>query len=166
MLTGLIKNNFPARLSFRVSQKVDSRTILDRNGAEALLGRGDMLYLPGSGELTRIHGAYVSEEETWRVVEFIKKQRKPSYQNDILERIEEKAAEEEAVASEYDSEYDKAVQIVCETGKASISMLQRRLRVGYNRAARMIEKMEEEGLVGGSDGVKGRPVYGRPIPRD
>ena len=166
VLTGLIKNNFPARLSFRVSQKVDSRTILDRNGAEALLGRGDMLYLPGSGELTRIHGAYVSEEETWRVVEFIKKQRKPSYQNDILERIEEKAAEEEAVASEYDSEYDKAVQIVCETGKASISMLQRRLRVGYNRAARMIEKMEEEGLVGGSDGVKGRPVYGRPIPRD
>ncbi len=167
VLTGLIKNNFPARMSFRVSQKVDSRTILDRNGAEALLGRGDMLYRSGGGDLRRTHGAFVTEEETARIVTFIKKQRRAVFREDILARIEEEQQAEAARAEneEYDSEYDKAVAVVCDSGKASISMLQRKLRVGYNRAARMIEKMEEDGLVGPSDGVKGRPVYGRPIPK-
>jgi len=168
VLTGLIKNNFPARLSFRVSQKVDSRTILDQNGAEALLGMGDMLYLPGSGELQRIHGAYVSEEETSRVVEFIKKQRRASYRSDILQSMEEQAEADKQMAEggENDSEYDRAIDIVCSSGKASISLLQRKLKIGYNRSARIIEKMEEDGIVGPSDGVKGRQVYGRPLSRD
>lgn len=166
VLTGLIKNNFPARISFKVSQKVDSRTILDRNGAEALLGRGDMLYLTGGGGLRRVHGAYISEEETARIVHFIKQQRKATYQTDILDRIKERAEEKKAEDEEYDSEYDHAVAIVCNTGRASISMIQRKLRVGYNRAARMVEKMEEEGVVGPPDGVKGRQVYGKPIKDD
>ncbi|RJO65843.1 MAG: DNA translocase FtsK [Myxococcales bacterium] len=166
VITGLIKNNFPARISFRVSQKVDSRVILDRNGAESLLGRGDMLFLPGGGDLMRLHGAYVSEEETARVVDFIRVQRKPAYKDDILTRIEEQAAEQETEGEAFDSEYDHAVALVCETGKASISLIQRKLRVGYNRAARMIERMEDEGVVGPSDGVKGRPVYGRPTHRN
>ncbi len=166
VLTGLIKNNFPARISYRVSQKVDSRVIIDQNGAEALLGRGDMLFLPGTGELQRIHAAFVSENETIQVVDFVKRQLKPTYKTDILQRIEAQAEQAQVEAGEYDSEYDKAVMIICESGKASISMLQRKLRIGYNRAARIIEKMEEDGLVGPSDGVRGRPVYGRPAPKD
>ncbi len=166
VLTGLIKNNFPARISFRVSQKVDSRTILDMNGAESLLGMGDMLYRTGSGDLQRIHGAFVSEQETASIVDFVRHQRQATYQSDILDRIEQKAEEAKIESEEYDSEYDAAVAIVCDSGKASISMLQRKLRIGYNRAARIVEKMEEEGIVGPSDGVKGRPVYGRPISMD
>ncbi len=166
VLTGLIKNNFPARISFRVSQKVDSRTILDQNGAEALLGMGDMLFAPGTGELKRIHGAFITEEETSRIVEFIKRQRRFSYQTDILDKIEKEAEIKKQVSEEYDSEYDKAVEIVCSSGKASISLLQRKLKIGYNRSARIIEKMEEDGLVGPSDGVRGRQVYARPIPKD
>ncbi len=157
VLTGVIKANFPTRISFQVSSKTDSRTILDANGAEHLLGSGDMLFLPpGTSRLVRVHGAYVSEVEILRVVEFWKKQAKPVYDHTILK------PKEEAVETENDGNdemYDQAVALVAESRQASISMLQRRLRVGYNRAARMIERMEKEGIVGPADGSKPREVY-------
>lgn len=161
VLTGVIKANFPTRISFQVSSKTDSRTILDANGAEHLLGAGDMLFLPpGTSRLVRVHGAYISEVEILRIVEFWKKQGKPDYDQSILQRKEETA---EAGAEEYDEMYDQAVAIVTESRQASISMVQRKLRVGYNRAARMIEKMEQEGVVGPADGSKPREVYAKPI---
>ncbi len=161
VLTGIIKANFPARISFQVASKVDSRTILDAMGAEALLGEGDMLFMPpGVGRLTRIHGAYVSEEETKKITDFLRNQRKPDYDPTVLSGIaREKDSEEEEM--ELDEKYDDALEVVFKTGQASISMLQRKLRVGYNRAARMIEAMEKEGIVGPSDGVRPRDVYGR-----
>ena len=156
VLTGLIKVNFPARISFQVSTKTDSRTILDTQGAEHLLGSGDMLFLPpGSSKLLRIHGAYVSEGEIKRLVEFWQRQGEPTYtRNILLERKERKEREDD----EYDEKYDEAVAYVSTTGQASISLIQRKLRIGYNRAARIIERMEEEGVVGPSDGVKPRDV--------
>jgi S-DNA-T family DNA segregation ATPase FtsK/SpoIIIE len=158
VITGLIKANFPARVSFKVSSRVDSRTILDGMGAESLLGAGDMLFLaPGQGSLLRLHGAYVSEAEVARVVEFIRQQRTPTYDPSITQVPEGQEAGTGA-GDEVDEFYQDAVRIVAESGKASISMLQRRLKVGYNRAARMIEKMEDEGLIGPSDGVKPREV--------
>jgi S-DNA-T family DNA segregation ATPase FtsK/SpoIIIE len=162
VITGLIKANFPARMSFQVSSKTDSRTILDANGAERLLGQGDMLYLaPGTSRLIRLHGAYVSEAEISRVVSFWKKQGKPVYDEEIVRPV----PDEDALGrrDEADELYDHAVALVAQTKQASISMLQRRLRVGYNRAARMIERMEAEGLVGPSEGVKPREVYIDPI---
>ena len=159
VLTGVIKANFPARLSFQVTSKTDSRTILDANGAETLLGRGDMLFLaPGTSKPQRVHGAYVSEEEISRLVEAWKAIEQPQYNDSFLEPINERVDDEE---SEYDEKYDEAVALVAHTGQASISMLQRRLRVGYNRAARMIEVMEKEGVVGPADGVKPREVLVR-----
>ncbi|MFQ5691542.1 MAG: DNA translocase FtsK [Nitrospinota bacterium] len=167
VLTGLIKANFPARLSFQVSSRTDSRTILDANGAERLLGRGDMLFLPpGTSNLIRIHGAYVSEKEISRVVEFLKRQGEPEYDETLLSSAGESAAGEGLDEEGYDEKYDEAVELVARTRQASISMVQRRLRVGYNRAARMIERMEREGVVGPSDGVKPREVYVREIPQD
>ena len=161
VLTGIIKANFPTRISFQVSSKVDSRTILDTNGAEHLLGEGDMLFMPpGVGKLTRIHGAYISEEEVKRVTDFLKNQMKPDYDTSIVEHVSKDEAEIEEEL-EKDEKYDMAVDIVIQTGQASISMIQRKLRVGYNRAARMIEIMEKEGIVGPSDGVKARDVIGR-----
>lgn len=161
VITGLIKANFPTRISFQVSSKVDSRTILDTAGAERLLGLGDMLFLPpGTSRLKRIHGAFISDDEVRQVVEFLKAQRAPEFDADIFTLQEQKAEEEEL--GEKDEKYQEAVEIVAETRQASISMLQRRLRVGYNRAARIIEMMEKEGLVGPSDGIKPREVY---IPR-
>ena len=156
VLTGLIKVNFPARISFQVSTKTDSRTILDTQGAEHLLGSGDMLFLPpGSSKLLRVHGAYVSEEEIKRLVEFWRGQGEPTYTRSILlERKERKEREDD----EYDEKYDEAVAYVSKTGHASISLIQRKLRIGYNRAARIVERMEEEGIVGPSDGVKPRDV--------
>ncbi len=160
VLTGIIKANFPTRISFQVSSKVDSRTILDTNGAEHLLGEGDMLFIPpGVGRLMRIHGAYVSEEEVKRVTDFLRGQQKPDYDATILTGIAQDEDREEPI--ELDEKYEEAVEMVCRTRQASISMLQRKLRVGYNRAARMIEAMEMEGIVGPSDGVKPRDVYGR-----
>ncbi len=157
ILTGTIKVNFPCRISCQVSSKVDSRTILDTIGAERLLGKGDMLFLPpGSSKLQRIHGALLSEEEIGRIVEFLKQQMCPSYDESIL--LSARTDDAEGADEEFDELYDQAVALVSETGQASISMLQRRLRVGYNRAARMIEKMEEQGVVGPSDGVKPRNV--------
>lgn len=161
VLTGIIKANFPTRISFQVSSKVDSRTILDTNGAEHLLGEGDMLFMPpGVGKLTRIHGAFISEDEVKRVTDYLRNQMKPAYDSSIVNHVskDEEELEEEL---EKDEKYDRAVEVVIQTGQASISMLQRKLRVGYNRAARMIEIMEKEGLVGPSDGVKARDVYGR-----
>ena len=163
VLTGIIKANFPARISFQVTSKVDSRTILDTIGAEHLLGSGDMLFLPpGSSKLTRLHGAFVSSAEIKRVVEFLKKQGKPTYEPAIvLEAKKEKNASGDS--EEYDEKYDEAVAFVAETGQASISLIQRRFRIGYNRAARIVEKMEEEGVVGPSDGVKPREVLVKKI---
>ena len=164
VLTGIIKANFPTRVSFQVSSRTDSRTILDANGAEALLGRGDMLLLPpGTAKLQRIHGAYISEGEIRAITEFLKNQQKPVYDEAILQA---RAPDEEGKGEdEYDEKYDEAVALVTETRQASISMIQRRLRVGYNRAARMIEMMERDGVVGPSDGSKPRDVlvkgYGR-----
>ncbi|MBP1752182.1 MAG: FtsK/SpoIIIE protein [Geobacteraceae bacterium] len=159
VITGLIKANFPARISFQVSSKIDSRTILDCNGAETLLGAGDMLFLPpGTAKMQRVHGAFVSDAEVQRVVDFLKKQGKPVYEKSILEMkpSDDKANEEDFL----DERYDDAVALVAEARQASISMIQRRLRIGYNRAARIIEKMEQEGIVGPSDGTsKPREVF-------
>ncbi|MFQ5916468.1 MAG: DNA translocase FtsK [Candidatus Binatia bacterium] len=162
VLTGLIKANFPARISLQVTSRVDSRTILDSIGAERLLGDGDMLFLPpGTARLIRIHGAYVSDREIHKVVEFIKQQAKPRYRQEIFETKKEMEAMDGD--DDYDEMYDLAVALVGETQQASISMIQRRLRVGYNRAARMIEQMERDGVVGPADGAKPREVYARKI---
>jgi DNA segregation ATPase FtsK/SpoIIIE, S-DNA-T family len=161
VITGLIKANFPARISFQVSSKIDSRTILDGNGAESLLGAGDMLFLPpGTSKMQRSHGAFVSDTEVQRVVEFLKKQGKPVYEKSILEM---KSGDDKGAGGdeeEVDDRYDDALALVAEAKQASISMIQRRLRIGYNRAARIIEKMEQEGVVGPSDGTsKPREVF-------
>jgi S-DNA-T family DNA segregation ATPase FtsK/SpoIIIE len=161
VLTGIIKANFPARISFQVSSRVDSRTILDAIGAEQLLGQGDMLFMPpGVGRITRIHGAYVSEDEIKRVTDFLKTQKKPEYDPTVMEQVA-RDEEQEDGELERDEKYEEAVNVVIQTGQASISMIQRKLRVGYNRAARMIELMEVEGVVGPSDGVRPREVRGR-----
>ena len=161
VLTGIIKANFPARISFQVSSRTDSRTILDTGGAERLLGAGDMLFLPpGTSKLQRIHGAFISEKEVRRVVEFWKAQGEPEYETALL--LPQETDGESPLEEEVDELYEQAVELVIKTGQASISMLQRRLRVGYNRAARMIERMEREGIVGPSDGVRPRPVLVRP----
>ncbi len=158
VLTGIIKANFPARVSCKVFSKVDSRTILDTNGAESLLGYGDMLFLsPGIGRLQRLHGPFVSEGEIKRIVEFLKQQGAPSYHNEILEEKEEEENGEEMD----DDKYHEAVEFVMAKGEASISMVQRRFRIGYNRAARIVERMERDGVIGPSDGVKAREVLKR-----
>ena len=158
VLTGLIKANFPARIAFQVSSKTDSRTILDANGAEALLGRGDMLYLAsGTGKLMRIHGSFVSDDDVRRVVEFVKKQALPSYCRELQSLKIEEAEEEQAK----DEVYEQAKDLVLSTGQASASLIQRRLRVGYPRAARMIEQMEAEGVVGAAGRDGRREVLGR-----
>ena len=159
VITGLIKANFPARISFRVASKVDSRTILDSNGAEQLLGRGDMLFLPpGSSRLMRVHGPLVTEEEVTRVVDFLKKQGKPAYNESILQSPEERADFDEEDGGEVDELYDQAVKIVVDMGKASTSVLQRRLRIGYGRAASLLDAMERDGIIGPPDGTKPRTV--------
>jgi S-DNA-T family DNA segregation ATPase FtsK/SpoIIIE len=155
VITGLIKANLPARVSFRVSSKVDSRTILDGNGAEQLLGKGDMLYLPpASARLLRLHGPYISEQESARVASFLRKQGKPVYDTSIT--ADEKA--ENGVEFEKDDLYDEAARIVVGSGQASISYLQRRLRIGFSRAARLVDMMEAEGLVTPASGSKPREV--------
>jgi DNA segregation ATPase FtsK/SpoIIIE, S-DNA-T family len=163
VITGLIKANFPARISFQVTTRVDSRTILDSMGGEKLLGNGDLLFLPpGTARLIRVHGAFVSDQEVRKVMRFIKQQGQPNYRPEVLEAKRE--VEAAAAADEdYDEMYDQAVAIVTDTQQASISMVQRRLRVGYNRAARMIERMERDGVVGPAEGAKPREVYARKI---
>jgi DNA segregation ATPase FtsK/SpoIIIE, S-DNA-T family len=167
VITGLIKANFPARISFRVASKVDSRTILDSNGSESLLGRGDMLYLPaGSARLHRIHGPLVTEDEITSVCDFWRKQAQAKYNQRLLEAPKEeddKAEEESETAAgggdDVDDDlYQDAIRVVCEAGRASTSTLQRRLRIGYGRAARLIDLMEKDGIVGPPDGTKPREV--------
>jgi S-DNA-T family DNA segregation ATPase FtsK/SpoIIIE len=163
VITGLIKANFPARISFRVASKVDSRTILDANGAESLLGRGDMLYLPaGSSRLHRIHGPLVTEDEIVALCDFWRSQAKAVYNQKLLETPKEQANPEaagEGGDDEVDDElYQEAVRVVCEMGRASTSTLQRRLRIGYGRAARLIDIMEKDGIVGPAEGTKPREV--------
>jgi S-DNA-T family DNA segregation ATPase FtsK/SpoIIIE len=166
VITGLIKANFPSRISFRVATRVDSRTVLDIMGAEHLLGKGDMLFLPpGSSRLIRVHGAFVTEAETNRVVEFWKNQARPDYDQTFL--LAPPAEEgEEAEGAEFegadDPAYTDAVRVVLEMGKASTSTLQRRLRLGYGRAARILDMMQREGIIGPPDGSKPREVLKRP----
>jgi DNA segregation ATPase FtsK/SpoIIIE, S-DNA-T family len=162
VLTGLIKANLPARISLQVTSRVDSRTILDSIGAERLLGAGDMLFMPpGTAKLRRLHGPFVSETEIRKVCDFLRAQGAPDYQMEILETAAPGESESEG-GFERDELYDEAVRIVLETNQASISMIQRRLRIGYNRAARMVEQMEHEGLVMPADGARPREVRMRP----
>jgi S-DNA-T family DNA segregation ATPase FtsK/SpoIIIE len=151
VITGLIKANIPTRIAFQVSSKVDSRTILDQHGAESLIGQGDMLYLPpGAGMCQRVHGAYVSDQEVHKVVEYLKSLGKPEYVEGLLEAEESEVGAELGLGEpggEADPLYDQAVEIVLRTRRASISLVQRHLRIGYNRAARLIEQMEQAGLV-------------------
>ncbi len=159
VLTGLIKANFPARIAFQVASKTDSRTILDANGAEALLGRGDMLYMAsGTGRLMRGHGSFVSDEDVRRVVEFVKNQAKPAYNQELQIALKQEDAKEEEALDEV---YEQAKELVLSTGQASASLIQRRLRVGYPRAARMIEQMETDGIVGAAGRDGRREVVGR-----
>ena len=169
VITGLIKANFPSRISFRVATKVDSRTILDANGAEALLGRGDMLYLPsGSARVVRLHAPYVTEKEIHATVEFWRAQGTAQYQHGFLEAPKDEKAEGAAAGGEaggedeHDELFEDAVRLVLEFGKASTSLLQRRLRIGYGRAAHLIDLMERDGIVGAADGPKPREVLKRP----
>jgi S-DNA-T family DNA segregation ATPase FtsK/SpoIIIE len=153
VITGLIKANFPSRISFRVSSKVDSRTIIDSNGAEGLLGQGDMLFLPpGTSRLVRVHGAYVDEKEVKRVCDFIRAQGQPAYDERVT--MSEKEMEGSEVGElRRDEKYYEAVKIVVEMGRASTSVLQRRLRIGYGRAASIIDMMEHEGVIGPEEGA-------------
>jgi S-DNA-T family DNA segregation ATPase FtsK/SpoIIIE len=157
VITGLIKANLPSRISFRVQSKIDSRTILDSNGAEQLLGRGDMLFMPpASSRFVRIHGPYISEQESARLASFLRKQGKPTYNEAIT--AEEKTAGPDGADFEKDELYDEAARIVVQSGQASISYLQRRLRIGFSRAARLVDMMEMDGLVSGAAGGKAREV--------
>jgi DNA segregation ATPase FtsK/SpoIIIE, S-DNA-T family len=170
VITGLIKANFPARVSFRVATKVDSRTILDANGAESLLGKGDMLYLPsGSARVHRLHAPFVTEKEIAAVVEFWRSQALAEYQEQFLEAPKEEreagenpGATEAGEEGEHDPLFEDAVRLVVEFGKASTSLLQRRLRIGYGRAAHLIDLMEQDGIVGAADGPKPRELLKRP----
>jgi DNA segregation ATPase FtsK/SpoIIIE, S-DNA-T family len=161
VITGLIKANFPSRISYRVSSKVDSRTILDTNGAEHLLGRGDMLFLPpGSSRLLRVHGAYIDETEINKIVTHIKSQWEPDYDETITQSDEEAMGLEDS-NGERDELFEDALRICVDMKRASTSVLQRRLRIGYGRAAAVLDQMEREGLIGKADGARPRPVLAR-----
>jgi S-DNA-T family DNA segregation ATPase FtsK/SpoIIIE len=159
VITGLIKANFPTRIAFRVATKVDSKVILDSMGAEKLLGRGDMLYIPpGSARRLRIQGTLVDDAEINRTVDFVKALQEPEYEESIFSESGDGDLNYEDVADEL---YDEAVNIVVQLGQASASMLQRRMRVGYTRAARLVDMMEERGIVGPAQGSKPREVLAR-----
>jgi S-DNA-T family DNA segregation ATPase FtsK/SpoIIIE len=167
VITGLIKANFPSRVAFQVASKIDSRTILDQQGAENLLGMGDMLFTDRGQALRRVHGALVTDHEIKKLVDFLKQQGSPVYDLDILKPREGEDGEGEGGGEELggsaDPLYDQAVRIVCETRSASVSMLQRRLQIGFNRSARLIEKMEKDGIVGAPNGSKPREVIANAI---
>lgn len=159
VITGVIKANFPTRIAFQVSSAIDSRTILSTNGAENLLGKGDMLFMPpGTSKLTRIHGAFVSEEEIHEVVQFIGDQMEPNYLDESILEEPDESTEDNGGSSDDDPMYEEAVRVVARDGRASTSHLQRRLSLGYNRAARIVDQMEKDGLVGPSRGAKPREV--------
>ncbi|MBW1807587.1 MAG: DNA translocase FtsK [Deltaproteobacteria bacterium] len=159
VITGLIKANLPARISFRVASKTDSRTILDQNGAETLLGNGDMLFHPPtSSQIMRIHGALITEEEINQIVEHVKQQAQPVYDESILASAEDDEDGQLVEEEDHDELYDSAIAVVAEAGQASTSMVQRKLRIGYNRAARLIERMEREGIIGPADGSRPREL--------
>jgi len=163
VLTGIIKANFPARISFQVSSRTDARTILDQNGSEHLLGSGDMLFLPpGTSKMQRLHGAFVTEDEVAKLARFLSEQGGPRFDEQLV-TFEPDAEESGTRGEDVDEMYDQAVRIVAETRNASISYIQRRLKVGYNRAARMIEQMERDGVIGPADGAKPREVYARKL---
>jgi S-DNA-T family DNA segregation ATPase FtsK/SpoIIIE len=159
VITGLIKANFPSRISFQVTSRPDSRTILDTVGADRLLGNGDALYMaPGTSHLQRLHGGLVSDGEIKEIVDYLRTQGEPDYRMDILEGAggdDEDGSEGE---EEYDELYDRAVELVTQHGQGSTSWLQRKLGIGYNRSARIMEMMEREGVVGPADGAKPRKV--------
>jgi len=155
VITGLIKSNLPSRIAFHVASKVDSRTILDRNGAEILLGKGDMLFLPpGTSKLIRGQGTFVDEDEVHRVVQYLRDQGSPEYSKELVQ-LRASSAED---PSEVDPMYPEAVRIICESQRGSLSLLQRRLEVGYSRAARLIDMMEANGIVGEYKGSQARQV--------
>jgi S-DNA-T family DNA segregation ATPase FtsK/SpoIIIE len=158
VITGTIKNNFPSRIAFQVTSEADSRTILDGKGAKQLLGMGDMLHMDRGMLAQRVHGCFVSEDEILKVVEFVKRQAKPVYNMDIVRRRDE-AGDGTDPDEGLDPLYDRAVEVVAEAQKVSTSMLQRRLGVGYNRAAKIVEAMEERGVIGPARGTTPREVY-------
>ena len=159
VITGLIKANFPSRIALQVASRIDSRTILDQPGADTLLGNGDMLFSDRGLKLRRIHGAFLGDEEVHRIVEHLKTQAKPVYDLDILKPRDEDGEEGGAPAEDFhDALYDQAIAIVCETRQASVSYIQRRLQIGYNRSARLVEQMERDGIVGPGNGAKPREV--------
>jgi len=163
VVTGLLKANLPARISFQVSSRVDSRTILDAIGAERLLGAGDMLFMPpGSAKFSRLHGPFVSETELRKLCDFLRAQGAPDYQMEILESSATDAEDRSHGGDRRDQLYDEALRIVLETGQASVSMIQRRLRIGYNRSARIVEQMEREGIVTAAHGARPRELRARP----
>jgi S-DNA-T family DNA segregation ATPase FtsK/SpoIIIE len=166
VITGTIKANFPTRISFQVTSKIDSRTILGESGAETLLGSGDMLYMQSGGKITRVHGPFVSDTEVEAIVQFLRKQGEPAYVDGVTEEPEDgKPGLSHDLASD-DPLYDQAVDIICREGKASTSFIQRHLQVGYNRAARIIERMEAEGIVSQANHVGKREVLARVIRKD
>jgi S-DNA-T family DNA segregation ATPase FtsK/SpoIIIE len=159
VLTGVIKANFPARISFQVSSKIDSRTVLDQNGADQLLGSGDMLFLPpGTSKMQRLHGAFVTEGEVGNLTGFLRDQGAPCFEEDLVQLAVE-SEERDGSTDDVDEMYDRAVEIVAQTRNASISYVQRRLKIGYNRAARIVEYMENQGVVGPQVGTKPREVF-------
>jgi S-DNA-T family DNA segregation ATPase FtsK/SpoIIIE len=160
VITGLIKANVPSRMAFAVSSGTDSRTIIDSNGAEKLLGRGDMLYQPmGMNKPLRVQGAYISDHDVEEVVTFIKDQQTAEYDDSMLVKDDEANEDGDDPRDGEDEYYADAVELVTEQQSASVSMLQRRFRIGYNRAARIVDEMEERGVVGPSEGSKPRKVY-------
>jgi DNA segregation ATPase FtsK/SpoIIIE, S-DNA-T family len=167
VITGTIKANFPTRISFQVISKFDSRTILGEQGAEQLLGMGDMLYMAGGGRITRVHGPFVSDEEVEKVVEFLREQGEPAYLEEVTEPAEDDGgAALPGMSAAGEGErglYDQAVQVVAREGKASTSFIQRHLNIGYNRAAKLIEQMEKEGVVGPANHVGKREVLIRRV---
>jgi S-DNA-T family DNA segregation ATPase FtsK/SpoIIIE len=162
VITGVIKANFPTRISFQVTSKIDSRTILGEQGAEQLLGQGDMLYMAGGGRIQRVHGPFISDKEVEQIVDFLKTQGEPEYVEEVTIDDEEGGGfgMEETGDAEEDL-YNQAVQIVLNDQKASTSYIQRKLKIGYNRAARLIDRMEEEGVVGAANHVGKREVLAR-----
>jgi S-DNA-T family DNA segregation ATPase FtsK/SpoIIIE len=173
VITGTIKANFPTRISFQVTSKIDSRTILGEQGAEQLLGQGDMLYMAGGGRITRVHGPFVRDQEVEDVVKFLKAQGEPNYVEAVTEEDDVSPFDDDGGGSggggaggnnsTGDDLYDQAVAVVCREGKASTSFIQRHLRIGYNSAARLIERMEQEGVVSRANHVGKREVLARNI---